>query len=116
MSEVITNGVNNTQAEGKTTAQVIMEAGEKVLRAKYSRLNIIPGSLIQEPNHPVYGNKRRVKVVCGCNGCTEVVERATSDLHTFIGCEVCKKEVRKANKALKKAKEIVEAEEPAVLS
>lgn len=77
---------------------------EKVYQTRYPLLAIVPGSMIQEKDHPVYKNKVRVDVVCGVSfdggpKCTEVVHRATSDLHTFLGCESCKKVVRKLNKA-----------------
>jgi len=72
---------------------------ERLVRLKYPNLNIVEGSMTQELAHPVYGNKRRVQVTCTC-GC--VVERATSDLHTFLGCEACKKTIRKANALAKK--------------
>lgn len=76
-----------------------LEMAEKLVRLKYPALDILPGSLTQELNHHVYGNKRRVKLRCACG---VEVERATSDLFTFKGCPECLKSVRKANKASKK--------------
>lgn len=76
-----------------------MELAEKLTKLKYPNLNIKPGSMVQEASHPTYGNKRRVTVVCACG---VEVERATSDLHTFLGCEVCKKLIRKTNAMAKK--------------
>ncbi len=79
---------------------------EKLVRLKYPHLKIVEGSMIQEPAHPVYGNKRRVQVACPV--CGALVERATSDLHTFKACANCMKGVRKANKDAKKV-QILEA-------
>lgn len=86
---------------------------ETVYQTKYKHLVIVPGSLVQDVTgaHPTYKNKVRVKVVCNAQlgdgpRCTEVVERATSDLHTFLGCETCKKVIRKLNKATKALAEI----------
>lgn len=86
-----------------TMADVVkaeLAMAEKLVRLKYPHLKIIEGSMIQEPNHPVYGNKRRVQVACPI--CGAHVERATSDLHTFKACAACIKGVRKANKDAKK--------------
>jgi hypothetical protein len=80
-----------------------LQMAEKLIALKYPHLAIVEGSMVQEAAHPVYKNKRRVTVKCECG---ELVERATSDLHTFIGCEACKKSVRKMNKAAKKLAEI----------
>lgn len=79
---------------------------EAVYRKKYPNLEIIPGSMIQEKDHSKFHNKIRVKVKCNCKfgdgpRCEEVVERATSDLFTFMGCESCKKVVRKQKQAEK---------------
>ncbi len=97
MSEI--TSVETTSVETITAAQVELQQAEQLLRLKYPTLNIIPGSLVQEENHPVYSNKRRVRLICDC-GVT--VERATSDLWTFKGCVSCLKAVRKAEKAKKK--------------
>ena len=86
-----------------TMADVVkaeLAMAEKLVRLKYPQLKIVEGSMIQEPNHPIYGNKRRVQVACPI--CGAHVERATSDLHTFKACAACIKGVRKANKDAKK--------------
>lgn len=114
MNESNSATINTTEVDQKVIKalaahQAEMKAAEQLLQTKYSHLNIKPGSLIQEADHPVYGNKRRVIVTCAC-GCE--VERATSDLHTFIGCAECKKVIQKAAKAKKK---LFEAEAIAAL-
>ena len=68
---------------------------------RYDHLNITPGSFIQEPGHHFWASKWRCVVICPCG---KPVERATSDLWTFQGCEACKKQAGKAGKALKKLK------------
>ena len=85
-----------------TVGDVINQAREQALREnpRYSHLDILEGSLIQDENHDYFKNKVRVKLRCGCG---RIVERATSDLHTFKGCEACLKGIRKATKGLKKA-------------
>lgn len=76
-----------------------LQMAERLVVLKYPHLQVKPGSMVQELAHPVYGNKRRVTLVCECG---VEVERATSDLHTFLGCEVCKKAIRKKNALAKK--------------
>lgn len=97
MSE--TNVSSSTIAKALEAAKLQAQLAEQLCRAKYPHLHIVEGSMVQEEAHPTYGSKRRVKLLCSCG---VEVERATSDLHTFIGCNDCKKEVRKANKASKK--------------
>lgn len=87
-----------------TALQVEFTMAEQLLSLKYQHLQIIPGSLTQDATHPVYGNKRRVRVKCP--HCPTVVERATSDLHTFKACPTCLKGVRKTAKAQKKLAEL----------
>lgn len=77
-----------------------MELAEQLIQAKYPHLTIVKGSLVQDVNHEYFGNKRRVKVLCPI--CGAEVERATSDLHTFKACPKCIKDVRKAEKSVKK--------------
>jgi hypothetical protein len=110
MAENTINGVESTSTETVAVrvdmAKVLtaeLQMAEKLVALKYPHLTIVEGSMVQEKDHPTYKNKRRVTVRCECG---VLVERATSDLHTFIGCEACKKSVRKLNKAAKKLAEI----------
>jgi len=118
MNEINTNtAVENTNTETSietntpptpapktiTMADVVraeLAMAERLVRLKYPHLSIVEGSMTQELAHPVYGNKRRVQVLCPI--CGTPVERATSDLHTFKACANCLKGVRKANKDAKK--------------
>ncbi len=103
------NSVETTQVEGTENTQISVndvvsveyEAAENLLRAKYPHLQIVPGSLRQDANHPKFSNKRRVLVICPVSGA--LCERATSDLHTFQGSPEVMKRIRKANKAKKRA-------------
>lgn len=79
--------------------KVAMDLAERLIKAQHPHLTVVDGSLVQDVAHEYFGNKRRVKVVCQCGA---HVERATSDLHTFKGCPVCLKAVRKAEKSAKK--------------
>lgn len=77
---------------------------------KYQHLDFIPGSFAQDTTrqgHEKFANKIRMKIRCGCQldgesePCQEIVERATSDFHTFMGCADHTKIVKKLRKAEK---------------
>lgn len=99
VTEPVTEAPKHANVKALTAIQVEFQLAERLTKAKYSHLNIVPDSLRQELAHPIFGNKRYVQVICQC-GC--VVDRATSDLHTFKGCQTCKKAASKAEKTGKK--------------
>lgn len=94
MTETISSTTLDTIRKLEEAHQQVIADAEAVTRDRYPDLNIVPGSMQQHIDGP-YKQKRTVEVVCACG---THVTRATSDLHTFIGCPVCLKGVRKANK------------------
>lgn len=118
-----TDALKAAAAGGELPSQNVTGAGEPkkefstqelvyVNNPKYQHLDFIPGSFAQDTTragHPYFANKIRMRIRCNCQlegetgKCTEIVERASSDFHTFMGCTrhtAAMKKIRKAEKAV----------------
>lgn len=93
----MSQNTNTNVQEQLKAMEAAYKAAEDAVRAKYPHLTIVEGSLTQEKDHPKFGSKRRVTVVCP--QCGALCERATSDLHTFTVCATCKAKMPKSGKS-----------------